>query len=505
MCYFQDLKNEFNKVLEQNNISSEVLNRAPLFDIPPELKFGHLAYNGLMIANNKQEIKDQLLKILDSKEYIDKYEIIAPGFINIFFKQEIIEDMQFNIEDIGQNQLINIEYCSPNPTGPLHLGHCRGTILGNALTNLLKKANYNIKSEIYINDQGNQVNQFMETIMHHKQNILNLNNSYNIYYKGDYIKEIAQHFLHKTFNTKDVINYMVKKAQQTLKKLNIEHDIITYESDLYEDLNDVNKILEDKNLTYEGLAENTKEQEANHTQLLLKTKNFGDNEDRVLRRSNGIFTYFAFDIAYHFNKYKRGFYNQICVLGEDHVGHMKKMKIILEQIHINLNFLSTGIVTLKKNGENLAMSKRDGVILTLDEILEIISPNTLKWIIYSFGNNKPISFSLDNLPEDSPDFYFYNAINRLNNMKNNEKQDLFTDFDFDILRMCVFWPNIFELCVKTLDIHKLFSFGYKLAQAVNRLLQNICINDFFTHRYLLCKYAEEILMNILQILNFNTI
>ncbi|MFN9112878.1 MAG: arginine--tRNA ligase, partial [Bacteroidota bacterium] len=313
-------------------------------EFPPDTKFGHVSFNGFMI-DKSQDAKNSITNLLNSFEYIERYEVVG-GFLNIFFKknQKIKND---NI-NFGNGEKKHIEYCSPNPTGDLHLGHFRNIILGFCLSNIFKITGYDVTTEIYINDQGNQMNQFIETVKHWDYSFKNQNdNPYRIFYKGEYVKEITENLKDKEISRNNVVNILEKMILKTLEKMRIKFDVLVYESSFRNKMDKLIERLKEENLIYVGQMENQKIKE---NQLILKTKELGLEEDSVLQRANGEYSYYAYDIAYHIDKKERGFSNQIIVLGEDHIGHINKLKIILKKIaNIELEVLKYHTFHLIKN------------------------------------------------------------------------------------------------------------------------------------------------------------
>jgi arginyl-tRNA synthetase len=453
-------------------------------EIPPVVKFGHVSFNGIMIQKEKKEV---ILHFLDNIQEIEKYEIVGGGFLNIFFKKSI----HFNIHNIniGQGQLINVEYCSPNPTGDLHLGHCRNIIIGFCITQLLKLAGYTVISEMYINDQGNQMNQFLETVKYWQASQNNWHNPHQIFYKGEYVKEIARYFGINEINRKALVELLLKNIVNTLNKMHVKHDVISYESRLYDDMAEVVKILNSKNLLYRGQLDN---QKTTGEHLILKTSELGLENDSVIQRADGTYTYYGFDIAYHYNKFKRGFANQICVLGEDHASHIEKLSIVLSKVfNIDLKILKYHMFHLIKNDEIIAMSKREGTIVTIDEMLQYTDLDYLRWMILSHNNNKVIRFDADNISINNPLFDLHYVLMRLEQL---EEADVHNGDTEDIFRRCLFWPIIFRTGVKNLDTHKILQYIFDLSGLIKQYLENIIGNKISKIDMYILRQASEIMM-----------
>ncbi len=459
-------------------------------EIPPDIQLGHLTTNAPMVSGkNHNKVKSEVIHLLNSLSYIDKYEYVQPGFINMFFKHDILDHLSNNI-NVVNNISINIEYCSPNPTGPLHLGHYRGTIIGDCIARLLSVVGYNVTKEIYINDQGVQVDLFVESILYHYYNLINIKHDRQLHYKGEYVKDLAQNLI--DYNIKptqqNIINMNLKSIFTDLSIINVKHDIITYESSLYGDLEEVIKILDEKKMLTIGQVNN---QKISGNNLII--------DNKVLKRADGKYTYFAFDIAYHYNKFKRGFQKQICVLGEDHAGHIDHLQKVLHKLDINLQVIKVFIVQIYKNNTKLVMSKREGSFISITEMLTHISNDCLKLLILSKNNNKMIEMNFDNLSttQNKSFFYIEYAINSISNTKFIDNPFQYNKIDEEILSYIIYWPKVIQLAVQNLDIHKLLIFAVKLSQKVHAL-ESI---DHFNHKKQLLKNAINILLIIKQIIN----
>jgi len=468
-------------ILEFEKLLKEIV-PSGLLSLPLLSKFGHVSFNGLFI---NKESKENLLNLLNSLDYVDRYEIVN-NFLNIFFKKDILFSIDFT--DIGKGEKINLEYCSPNPTGYLHLGHFRNIILGFALSNLLRLTNYDITTEMYINDQGNQMNQFLETIKHYK----NPEKDYKIYYKGDYVQEIGKEITGEITN-KTVVPVILNKVYNTLKKMNVYHDVISMESDMYADLQVIQKILEEKNLLYYGKLEN---QKAEGDQLILKTSELGLDYDSVLQRNDGTYTYYAFDLAYHYNKLNRGFKNQIIVLAVDHAQHSEKLMSVLNTIFgINLKVFEYEMFHLIENNQIIAMSKREGTIINIDEMLEKMDLDYLKWIILSQNTGKVIHFNLDSISTNNPIFLFKYVFMRLNQITVNNSNSYSIDPNIynEVFRRTLFFPIVLRDSVKNFDSHKILHFTFDLCENLNKFLGQIVENSVTENDFILLQKSKFIL------------
>lgn len=444
-------------------------------EIPPFVKFGHLSFNGIMIAPTK---KQDILALIEKNPFIERYEIVSSGFLNIFLKKAI----NFQIENTKFfTGKINFEYCSPNPTGDLHLGHLRNIILGFSISNLMKIVGYEVTTEMYINDQGNQMNQFLETVKYWHCHINKLDNPYSIFYKGSYVEDIARS-IKKEINRENLVELLVNKIQKTLSKLKITHDVVSYESKMAPLMNEVIEKLKQNNLLYMGQLEN---QKTEGDALILKIGNI----ESVLQRSNGQFTYFAFDIAYHLDKYKRGFKKQICVLGEDHILHMEKLRKTLSFFDIDLKCVKYAMFHLLKNEQIIPMSKREGTILTVNEVLEQVDLDFLKWIILSYNNNKVIKFDINHIQTENPTFdinYVYMRLSTIEESSHLKIKPIDQEKIDMLYGKCIYFPILLRNAANNMDVHKLLSFTHEITYLVKDILDESPNMDIYT-KYLMQK------------------
>lgn len=463
-------------------------------EIPPDINFGNLATNAPMVAGKNREIvKIQVFEYLKTCDFIKKYEYVEPGFINIFLNEKIFNNLDNNIKTIKQEK-INVEYCSPNPNGPLHLGHYRGTIIGDCVCRLFQCAGYEVTKEMYINDQGNQINLFFESFLYHYNNLQNKQHSFALHYPGEYVKDLAQFFIDNNLqpDIKKLMEINIKAILEDLNLIKVQHNILTHESSLKQDLTEVIDIFKEKNLLRVGKVKNQKNEEKN---LII--------EDKVLQREDGTYTYFAFDIAYHYNKLKRGFQNQICVLGEDHAGHIDVLKKVLCHLKINLKVLKVFIVKFYSEGQQITMSKRSGTFITVKEILQKIDEQYLKYLILSKNANQMVEINIDQLNNTHNELLLLDYIENLltKNIDFNQQIEVINIENFnlieqELLSYVVYWPIVFQRCLNTLDMHQIMQYGINIAQKVQSLEQN---NDL-KNKILLLE-TQKILQIISYILN----
>ena len=303
---------------------------------------------------------------------------------------------------------INIEFVSANPTGPIHVAHMRGAVIGDVLASILETSGFKVTREYYVNDSGSQVRVVGKSLFKRYQQLFNIpvvlsDNEY----PGEYLKNIAKIIYDqdgdKWLNTKNEIenlkyfeNFAIKNLVTTIKEdlslINICFDKFTFESEIVDKkfINKVFTLLKEKNLLYEGILNKPMSGEIDNweprKQLLFRSSNFGDDTDRPFKKSNGEWTYFANDAAYHYEKFSRGYDQLINIWGADHIGYISRMKSIVEIISNRKNYLDVHvcqIVRLKKNGKFLKISKREGNYISLQEIQKEVGTDALRYSMIS--------------------------------------------------------------------------------------------------------------------------
>lgn len=439
-----------NILLKIEQILKSINNYAYLGMIPDQIN-GHFATNLLLLNKSyENEIKEKL------SCYVEKFQIVD-GFLNMTLKHEILENISFDY-NFGKNESISLEYCSPNPTGPIHLGHCRNIVIGKTMDNVLKFCGYNVLSELYMNDCGNQINQFKETIGYW-QDIKNYGSSdKKRHYLGDYMKELSE-----KCSVDNVLQYQIDLIINKLELLGIKYDCITYESSL--NTNKTIETLYEKNLITDNIDGS----------IWLK--------DKVLKKQDKTYTYFANDITYHLLK-KKNHTKLIVVLGEDQRGNFTHLKkLLLDHFNINLEIILIGTVHVKQNNEILTLSKRNGNIITIDDVLNHMSVGEMFCSLLDAKLHKSIIIDYDNKSLDNTMFYFkylINLIPQINVQKNNLTQE-----DHSILGMILFWPKILRESIKINDPHKLFVYIKNLLQKIynyvsdKNMINNVVKNNIW--------------------------
>lgn len=387
-----------------------------LLEVPPQKEFGDFATNIAMqsarIAHKSPRmIADVLLKHLDAP-WLEKAEVAGAGFINFFLKHDIIYDTLCHILEQGKQygqaplraeDTVQVEYVSANPTGPLHVGHGRGAAYGSALVNLLRAAGYNVQSEYYINDAGNQMNNLAVSVNARYLELLG---------KKAEIPENGYHGADIIDTARAIIEQDGDKYLQMDEKDRLE----IFKNRAYEEkLKALKRDLESFNVTYDKwFSERTLHPEAikkacetlkgngnmyeKDGALWLKSTAYGDDKDRVVIRDNGVPTYLAADIAYHKNKYERQFKKLINIWGADHHGYVARVKAAMAALGLDpnqLEILLLQMVSLFRNGELVKMSKRTGQAITLNELIEEVGTDAARYFFIMRSLDTQLDFDLD--------------------------------------------------------------------------------------------------------------
>ena len=486
-------------------------------DIPPEHFNSDISSNVAMVIGkfnkiNPMEFGKIIEKELSTNSNIEKVEIVKPGFVNIKFKKiywnKFLEEVINNYDKFGINLKEKkikylVEFVSANPTGPLHVGHCRGAVLGDVISNLLKFNKHHVIKEYYVNDYGNQVINFAKSVFHRIKEI----NSKDKFpsedpdlYPGEYIIDIAKNILNQNKQTQfnnfnDIkddllsksINESVKIIKTNLESLGVSHDNFQKESELISN-NEVSKVVEklkSKNLIYTGKIKapetNEKDDWIEREQLLFRSTNFGDDKDRAIKKSDDTWTYFASDVAYHNNKLNRKFDKLVNILGSDHTGYIKRIESSVEALSDDKNKLIckvSQLVKLIKNGKPFKMSKRKGSYITVDDLINEVGKDATRFIMLNRSSDVELDFDFDKVKEkskDNPLYYVQYCYARISSVFRNMNKELsenitvdnynfnYTEDEIKIFKKISQWPLCIDISVNKLEPHRIPTFLYELA------------------------------------------
>ena len=486
-------------------------------EIPPSKFDSDISTNVAMVLskiNNKSP--SDLASILAEKikkedKFIEEISVVKPGFINIKFKPifwtNFIKEVIKNSKSFGTNKNIKrnylIEFVSANPTGPLHVGHCRGAILGDVMANLLLFNNNKVTKEYYINDYGNQIINFTKSVYYRIREI-SFNEPFPIdnedLYPGDYLIDFAQNILNSNKNidfknfdkisqelTSLAINEALKLIKSNLKSLGINHDNFVSEKKLVEnqEVEKVVEFLQKNKFVYKGkIKAPAGEDDSNwveREQLLFRSTDFGDDKDRALQKSDGAWTYFASDVAYHKNKLDRKFDRLINILGADHAGYIKRISSSVEALSNSKDRLIckvSQLVKLIKDKKPFKMSKRKGDYITIEDLINEVGKDATRFIMLNRSSDVELDFDFDNVIEkskDNPLYYVQYCYARICSVYRHLDKDLKSDlditkYDFEyskdeikILKKLSEWPKCIDVSCNKLEPHRIPTYLYELA------------------------------------------
>jgi arginyl-tRNA synthetase len=484
-------------------------------ELPPKGHNADISCNAAMILaklnkRNPLDLANILKKnLLENFNEFEKIDVEKPGFLNINFKIDfwkiyLIKIIQSNV-NYGSNKHLkkkyNIEFVSANPTGPLHVGHCRGAILGDSLSNLLKFNGHLVTKEYYVNDYGNQIKTFVLSVYHR---ILEITEKKTFpinkdLYSGEYIIDIAKKVVEeknikdfKNFDkvseklTNESLKFSIELIRSNLDNLGIKHDNFVYESELIKDelVSKTIKKLQKNNYIYKGKLQPPKGNLAKdwkaRDQLLFKSAEFGDDSDRPLKRSDNTWTYFAGDIAYHAHKIDRNFDVLINILGADHVGYIKRIIAAVRAISkdkINLVCKVSQLVKLLKKGKPFKMSKRKGDYITVDDLIKEVGRDSVRFMMLNRSNDVELDFDFEKVSEkskDNPVFYVQYAYARINSIFRSLKLDIedniklinedfaLNQHEIEILKKISEWPKCVEISSNKLEPYRIPFYLYDL-------------------------------------------
>ena len=487
-------------------------------EIPPFKFNSDISTNVAMVlskANNKSptDLANLLIDAIKKEDdFIENISIVKPGFINIKFKpifwtnfiKRIIENSDsFGINTKEQKKNYLVEFVSANPTGPLHVGHCRGAILGDVISNVLLFNNHKVTKEYYVNDYGNQIINFTRSVYFRIRELafkepFPLNNE--DLYPGDYLIDFAQNIYSKNkninFNDFDkisekltvlAIEEALKLIKKNLNSLGIKHDKFISEKKLVlnQEVEKVIDYLKKNKFVYKGKIKAPTNKDDNkwveREQLLFKSTEFGDDKDRALQKSDGSWTYFASDVAYHKNKLDRKFDNLINILGADHAGYIKRISSSVEALSNSKGKLIckvSQLVKLIKDKKPFKMSKRKGDYITVDDLINEVGKDATRFIMLNRSSDAELDFDFDNVIEkskDNPLYYVQYCYARIASVFRHIDKDLSSDikinkYDFqysddeiNILKKISEWPKCIDVTTKKLEPHRIPTYLYELA------------------------------------------
>lgn len=437
---------------------------------PRDASHGDLATNAAMVLakqakSNPRAIAGLLAPALEANSEIASVEIAGPGFINMrlapaFWQNQIGTilgaGLGYGNSTVGAQEKVNVEYVSANPTGPLHVGHTRGAVFGDALANLLSKAGFDVCKEYLINDAGGQIDTLARSahLRYREAHGEDIGDIPEGLYPGDYLVPVGE-MLKDKYGDKwlnadegewlptirlEATDAMMDLIRADLETLGIEQEVFFSERTLHE-TNRIDEAIEDlreRGFIYRGVLEPPKGKKPDdweaREQTLFKATELGEEKDHALQKANGDYTYFAADIAYHFDKYQRGFHSMIDVWGADHAGHVKRtqnaVRALADDAHLDVKICQ--LVRLFKDGEPFKMSKRAGNFITLRDVVDEVGRDVTRFIMLTRKNDAPLDFDFSKVTEqskDNPVFYVQYAHARIFSVLNNRAKEMYPDLD----------------------------------------------------------------------------
>ena len=513
--YLKKIQNLITENYKTLNIESDINMEGIVIEVPPlEFNFD-LSTNIALVLGKKtkqspikfaESIKKLIIKNIDDFSTI---EVAGPGFINFRFTSKIYQQLMLDIHNSkekygsnNKNNKYNIEFVSANPTGPMHVGHARGAVFGDVLANLLIFNGNSVVKEYYINDYGNQIINFTESVFYRlreikfKEKFIKKENLY----PGDYVIDIAKKILLEfpeidlgdfkrnfTILRQEALKHSMDLIKNDLNALGISHDNFVSETSLVEK-NLVEKsiqFLRSKNFVEEGYLNPPKGEGKKDwkktKRLIFKSTLFGDDTDRALQKNDGTWTYFANDIAYHSDKTSRNYNYLINVLGADHIGYIKRITAATKGLSDNKTILICKVcqlVKLFKNGQPYKMSKRAGDFISLRELLDEVTKDSIRFMMLNRSNDVELDFDFNKVLErtrENPIFYvqYCNArisslfrtlkVNVHNTFEIDEKNFELNESELNLFRKIIDWPKVIETAANKLEPHRIPFYLYELA------------------------------------------
>ncbi len=522
MNIFELYKDKINKILLDMSKNGKIILPDELdginTEIPPAKFNSDISTNVAMFLSKINKISpadlaEILAKVIKkSDNLIENVSVVNPGFINIKFKpifwtnfiKEITQKSKtFGINDKEKKKNYLIEFVSANPTGPLHVGHCRGAILGDVIANVLLFNNHKVTREYYVNDYGNQIINFTKSVYFRIREIIfkePFPSDNEDLYPGDYLIDFAKNIINsnekidfKNFEniseklTALSINEALMLIKKNLNSLGINHDNFVSEKKLIlnQEVEKVIDYLKKNKFVYKGKikapAGENNDNWVEREQLLFKSTDFGDDKDRSLQKSDGAWTYFASDVAYHKNKLDRKFDYLINILGADHAGYIKRISSSVEALSNSKEKLIckvSQLVKLIKDKKPFKMSKRKGDYITLDDLINEVGKDATRFIMLSRSSDVELDFDFDSVVEkskDNPLYYVQYCYARISSVFRHIKKDLnsdikidkydfnYSDDEINILKKLSEWPKCIDVSSSKLEPHRIPTYLYELA------------------------------------------
>ena len=457
-----------------------------------------LKYSKIVQAN-PSEIANRLIDKINLEE-ITRIEVAGPGFLNFFITNSALMDLlNEKSKSFTDTSSVNIEFVSANPTGPLHLAHGRGAVVGDVLSNIYKFFGHKVTREYYVNNTGNQIKEFVSSILFKISEKNKLNLTYPQYYKGEYIQIIADNCydqFNSLINFKDlkeddeinIVNFaiksLVKQSIETLNETGIKFDQISYETDIVNKklLPEIITKLSEKNLIYKGQLDMPKDYQGTQKDneiTIFKSTLFEDDEDRAITKNDGTPTYFANDIAYHADKHKRGFDKLINIWGADHLGYFKRLSAALKALYPSIDFsvVFCQIVNLKRDNKIQKLSKREGNIFELKLLVEEIGIENFRYFMCYRKNDTHMDLDIDWIKKENkenPIYYIQYSYARAQSVLDKKKNIIDTSIDMplelkNLYKKLYDWDSVALSAYKKQEVHLIAHYLESLASYFHSL------------------------------------
>jgi arginyl-tRNA synthetase len=518
-----------NGLADEGSLSAGINTARVSVEPPREAFHGDITTNAAMVLAKAagmppRELAEMLTDRLSGVEWISDTDIAGPGFVNMrlmpefwhgCLKEILLAGTAYGDSSLGGGKQVNVEFVSANPTGPLHVAHARGAIVGDALAALLEKAGFEVTREYYINDAGAQVDTLARSAYLRYREAMgeDIGVIPEGLYPGDYLKSVGEALAQKMGDKwldadEDIwlgeirtlaISMMMDTVREDLDSLGIHFDVFASENSLVE-TGAVYKVLshlDQMGLIYIGVLEPPKGKTPDdwepREQTLFKASQFGDEVDRAVKKSDGSWTYFATDMAYHQDKYRRGFKTMVNVWGADHGGYVKRMNAAVQAVTGGDGVLDVKIcqmVHLKKDGEAFRMSKRAGTFVTLSDLISEVGRDVVRFMMLTRKNDSQMEFDLDKALEqsrDNPVFYVHYAHARCRSVLRNATEQwggiwvtpealaeadlnlLADQAELDVIKVMASWPRLVESAAEAHEPHRVAYYLNDLATGFHAL------------------------------------
>ena len=506
-------------LVSEGALPADANRKAVAVEPPRDPSHGDLATNAAMVlakgaGTNPRALASLIAPKLEALPGVTAVEIAGPGFINLrlgeaSWRDELItilgKDERYGLSDIGNNERVNVEYVSANPTGPMHMGHCRGAVVGDALARLLEAAGFRVTKEYYVNDAGSQVDTLARSAhLRYREKLgEDIGEIPEGFYPGDYLKPVGA-ILAAEYGAKfadapesewlelfkqKTVAAMIELIKHDLGLLGIHHDIFASENELQASgkVDEGLQTLRAKGLVYEGLLEAPKGETPDDWEpvelTLFKSTRFGDDQDRPMKKSDGSWTYFGADAAYHLQKAQKSDH-LVNIWGADHAGTVKRVQAAVKALtdgRVDLDVKIVQMVKLLRAGEPIKMSKRAGNFVTLADVVEEVGKDVVRFMMLTKRADTPLEFDFAKVVEaskDNPVFYVQYAHARICSLQRkaadvgvslDTKADLslLDADDLTLVKLASQYPRVVEAAAMAHEPHRIAFYLYDLAAALH--------------------------------------